>query len=252
MQQRCPLRRLVRGPRDNPGAHRVRSRNEVFIDVVHMLPQIFGASGAERGDGIDVPRDLEHPAPHGREDLLYCPDDSMVERMNRAFGRGFAYTPHDERLDVARLYLNEYTGSRSYLLECFREGRDPGSRSKQMRSDLLGSAGCNPSPSASRHISRVEDGIVMNYDYPIRRSVDIELDCLRPQLDRPLERRNGVFGQGVVRAAVGDREGTGRPAVDQVLLWGFGWERAEPADSCERGKSALTAGVPVRLPNEPG
>lgn len=129
-----------------------------------------------------------------------------------------------------------------------------------MVSDFLSRAGRDQSPATSRHISRVEDGIVMNYDDPIRRSVDIELDCLGAQLDRPVERRNGVLRQSVVRPAVRDRERAGATGVagvagatlDQVSLRDFGWNRAEPINRGERGQSVLTAGPQVRLPIEPG
>lgn len=125
--------------------------------------------------------------------------------------------------------------------------------------DFLCGAGRDQSPATARHISRVEDRIVMNNDDPIRSSVDIQLDCLRAELYRPVERRNGVLGQNVMRPAVRDRERAGVTgaagaggALDQVYLRGFGWNRAERINRGERGQSALTAGPQLRLPIEPG
>jgi hypothetical protein len=53
-------------------------------------------------------------------------------------------------------------------------------------------------------IAGVYDRIVMNDDHTVVGGVDIELDRVGAQLDRPQERRNGVFGQGLVRSPMGD------------------------------------------------
>ncbi len=104
--------------------------DEVSVDVIDVLPQVFGTGRAERRHRIDVARHLEHAAPDRGKDLLYGPDNPVVERMDRALGRGFAYTPDDEWLDVPRLDLNEYHGARSNLLERFSEGGDADAGSK--------------------------------------------------------------------------------------------------------------------------
>lgn len=104
--------------------------DEVCVDVVDVLPQVFGTCRAERCYRVDVPCHLEHPAPDSGKDLLYGPDNPVVERMDRAFGHGFAYTPDDEWLDVPRLDLNEYHGARSNLFERFGEGGDADAGSK--------------------------------------------------------------------------------------------------------------------------
>lgn len=102
----------------------MRARDEIIVDVIDVLPEVLGAGRAERHHRVDVPRHLEHSASDRGKELLDGPDDPVVERVNRAFGRRFAYTPDDEWLDVPRLDLNEYLGPRSNLLERFREGRD--------------------------------------------------------------------------------------------------------------------------------
>ncbi len=96
-----------------------------------------------------------------------------------------------------------------------------------MRFDLLTRSIRDNDSSAARHISRVENGIVMNDHYPVRGPVDIELDCLGAQLDSPFERRNRVFGQGVVCPAVGDRDGAwvGARGLGQGFLGGSGRKR---------------------------
>lgn len=93
-----------------------------------------------------------------------------------------------------------------------------------MRLDLLTRSIRDGDSSASRHISRVEDGIVMNDHYPVRGPVDIELDCLGAELDGPNERRNRVFGQGVVCPPMGDcdRAGVGAGRLGQGFLGGSG------------------------------
>jgi hypothetical protein len=46
----------------------------------------------------------------------------------------------------------------------------------------------------------------MNDYYSVRGRMNIELDCIRSQLNRPQEGRYRVFGQGIVCAAVRDFE----------------------------------------------
>lgn len=101
----------------------------------------------------------------------------------------------------------------------------------------------------SRHVSRVENGIVMNDHYTVRRPMDVELDRLGAQLDGSRECRNRVLGQRVMRSAVGDSEWGA--ALDQVFLGGAGREKAEPIKRGGPGQSALTLALPARLPNQP-
>lgn len=244
-----PLGCIVRRPGDDSGADRMRAGDEVFVDVVDLLPQIFRAGIAKRCDRVNVARNLEHPAPDGGKDRLHGPDDPVVERVDRAFGPRFAYTPHDERLDVGRLDLNEYYGPRSNLLERFREGRDANAGSKRMSFDLLSGTRSDAKATASRHASRVENGIVMHHHYPVRRCMDVKLNRFGAELDGSHECRNRVLGQRVVRSAVGDSDWGA--ALDQVFLGGAGREKAEPIERGGPGQSALTLALPARLPNQP-
>lgn len=67
-------------------------------------------------------------------------------------------------------------------------------------------SGGNPDSVGSRHISRVEHGIVMNDYNPVTARVHVELHRLRSELDRPFERLDAVFRCRVMGAAVGDSE----------------------------------------------
>jgi hypothetical protein len=65
----------------------------------------------------------------------------------------------------------------------------------------------------------------MNDHYPVRGCVDIELDCIRPQLDRLQEGGQRVFGQVIVCATVRDSE-RGTTALVQDFLRTFALGKA--------------------------
>lgn len=100
-----------------------------------------------------------------------------------------------------------------------------------------------------RHISRIEDGIVMDDYNPVRGRAHIELDRVGAELDRALERRDGILGQCVVGAPVRDREAC-ETAFGQVFLGGLQWERGQRTGGAEPGQSALTPTPLPRLLNE--
>lgn len=51
---------------------------------------------------------------------------------------------------------------------------------------------------------RVDDRIVVNDDDPVASRVHVELDPVRPELDRSLEARYRILGMSLVRPAVRD------------------------------------------------
>jgi hypothetical protein len=57
-----------------------------------------------------------------------------------------------------------------------------------------------------RHTSRIEHGIVMNYNNAVARRMHVELDPLGAELDCAGKGRDRVFGERFVRPAVGDSE----------------------------------------------
>jgi hypothetical protein len=54
---------------------------------------------------------------------------------------------------------------------------------------------------------RVDDGIVVNDDDPVASRVHVELDAIRPELDRALEGGDRILGMSLVCPAVGDTLG---------------------------------------------
>lgn len=70
---------IIRRPRDNARANRMRTAHQIFVDVVDVLPEIFGSRCDERSDWIHVPRDLEHTAADSREYLLDVQHDAMIK-----------------------------------------------------------------------------------------------------------------------------------------------------------------------------
>lgn len=66
---------------------------------------------------------------------------------------------------------------------------------------------------------RVDDRIVVNDDDPVASRVHVELDAVRPELDRSLEARYRILGMSLVRPAVGDTLGRlAASACGQVFL----------------------------------
>ena len=203
--ERGPLRLVVGCPRNDTCSQRVSRFHELLVYIVDMLPEVLGADRAQGCNWIHVPGHLEHSAANRRKDPLYRSDDTVVKGVNRAARRGFAYAPYDERLDVRRLDLDVSYRALADLFESFRQGRDRCSGNERVPPQLWCRCRRDAYPGASRHISRIEDGIVMNDYDAIGRSVNVQLDTVGPELESPPERRNRVFGQTVVGAPVRDR-----------------------------------------------
>jgi len=126
--------------------------------------------------------------------------------MNGAFGAGFANTPDDEGLDVSCLDLYESHCSCANCVECFPQGGNRDVPAQGMRIHDTEVCVGDGDASGLRHISRMEDRIVMNHNYSIARRMHVELDSLGAQLERALKGRNRVFGKRFVRATVRDPE----------------------------------------------
>jgi len=109
-------------------------------------------------------------------------------------------------------------------------------------------------PGTARHISRIEDRIVMNHHHPVRGPVNVQLDRPGAQLDGPLEGGNRVFGQAIMRPAMRDGDRVAGKTRADGLIQGFlgriGAEKAEPMNCGGWGQSALTPLGSARLPNE--
>ena len=100
---------------------------------------------------------------------------------------------------------------------------------------------------------RVNDRIVVNYDYAIASRVDIELNTFRPELDGALKRPDRVLGMSLVRAPVGDALGwVAAAACGQAFLSvvALSLMSAKDMSATGQGQSALTAGSLKRLPDE--
>jgi hypothetical protein len=193
----------------------VRRRDEILIDVIDVLPQIFGSGFAERRNRVEMPRNLEHAASDRGKYFLHRPDDAMVERVNGAIRPRLADASYDMWLDVPRLYLDENRRPRSDRFERLRQRRKGDVRGERVGSQLIKTRGGNWDCRAFRHTFRIETRIVMNYHHPIAGRMHVQLDGLSPQIEGLLERRYAVFGQGIVGAAVGNPEWCGA-AVGQL------------------------------------
>src|SRR5688500_2996622 len=180
-----------------------------------MLPQIFRSSFSERRNGVEMSSNLQYAASDRWEYFLHGPHDAMVERVDGAVRPRLTDASYDMRLDVPRLYLDEYRGPRSDRFERLRQSRNGDTWSEWIGSQLIKTRGGNRDCRTFRHTFRIETRIVMNYYHPIAGRMHIQLDGLSPQIEGALERRYAVFGQGVVRAAVGNPEWCGA-AVGQL------------------------------------
>jgi len=92
-------------------------------------------------------------------------------------------------------------------------------------------------------------------DHSIARGMHVQLDSIGAQLDRALERRNGVFRMRIMRAPMGDFFGGGASSPGQEFLGvvALGTMSAKHTGAPEAGQSpfpALTEDLPARLPFE--
>jgi hypothetical protein len=209
VSQRLPLIGVVSGPGDDSGVDGVRARNELFIDVRNLLPQILGPSGDERSDRIDVTRDLQHAGSHRWEDALHRFDDAMVERVDGALRFALADNAHHERLDARRLYLDINPDIRAQRIEYRRERRNLDVLGKPEFADLRGR---QLSDGTGRESGRIYDRVVVDDDGSVFGGVDVELDRIRAQLDGANESRNRILGQRLMSTTVGDSFGRVAPA----------------------------------------
>ena len=92
------------------------------------------------------------------------------------------------------------------------------------------------------------------YDHhAVARGMHVELYGVGAQLDGLLERRDGVLGQAVMRAPVGDRLGDwSLVTLRSVGPHGsnFGYDDREAMSPARRGQPSLTDRGPERLPDE--
>lgn len=193
----------------------MRRRDQILIHVIDMLPQIFGSSFAERRYGIEMSSNLQYAASDRREYFLHRSDDAVIERVDGAVRPRLTDASYDMRLDVPRLYLDEYRRPRSDRFERLRQRRNGDTWSESVRSQLIKRRGGDRDCGTLRHAFRMNNGIVMNNHYAIAGRVHIQLDGLSAKVERPLERGYAVFGQRVVGAAVGNSEWCGT-AVGQL------------------------------------
>ena len=70
-----------------------------------------------------------------------------------------------------------------------------------------------------RLILGVDLGVVMDHQRPVSCRVNVELDGVRPQLDRAQKRRDRILGKSLMRPAVGDLLGGLSARWPQVSLW---------------------------------
>lgn len=117
------------------------------------------------------------------------------------------------RLNVPRLYLDEDGCPGSDRVERFRQRRDGDARGELVSPQLVKRGQSDRGAGISRHASRMDHGIVMHYNHPIARRVNIELHGVGAESERALKRGYRVFGQGVVGAAVGNPERRGGGAA---------------------------------------
>ena len=199
--QSFPVLGVVGRPGNDSRVHGVRAGDEILVDERHLLPQVLRSHREERGHRIDVTRVLQHSGPHCRENALNSLDDAVVERVYGAGGVAFTDHAHDERLDAERLDL-DVDGDISP--NCIKNGGERRDLDILIQSELSELVISELGDAMTREAIRVDDRIVVHDDGAIARCVDVELDCLGPQLDAAEEGRDRVLWQELVGPPVGD------------------------------------------------
>ena len=204
-----PLVGVVRCPRNDSGADRVRSRHQLFVDERHFLPEILCSTRNERRHGVDVARIFQHARSHRRENRFYGFDNAMVERVDGAGGVVLANDAHDERLDARRFDFDVNRGINANDIEDSSERWNLYVLRQSKISEL---GGRQFGDCARRESGRVHNRVVMNDYNSVAGGVDVELDRFGPQLQGAQESGNGVLGQGLMRPSMRDLFGQGSPS----------------------------------------
>ena len=202
--QSFPLLGLVRGPRDDPRTNRVRPLDDLFVNRIDFLPEVFRGRSDKRSGRINVTRDLENARSHCRKDRFHDPDDAVIERMNRAACFGFAKTTRHQRLDVLRLDLHVDSGPVANGIEGFRKRWNARSVSERELLELRCRELSDGLVRRPLRMPGVDYRIVVNHDNPVMGRVHIQLNSIGSELDGALEGSERVLGMGLVRAPVSD------------------------------------------------
>ena len=199
--QGFPVVGVVGRPGNYSRVDRVRARDEVLVDERDLLPQILRSHQKERGHRIDVTRVLQHSGANRRENALDSFDDTVVERVDGTVGIAFANHAHDERLDAGRLDL-DVDGNIS--TDCIENCGERGDLDVLVQSELPELVVAELGDAMAREAVGVDDRIVVDDDGAVAGCVDVELDCLGPQLDGAEKCRDRILWQELVRPPVGD------------------------------------------------
>lgn len=194
-----PLR--ISSPGDHSGADLVCARDEVFVDERNLLPEVLGAGGFERRDGIDVTAHLENAGANGGKDAFDIVNDAVVERMHGAIRRRLAYRAQHQRLDARPFDLDvderAIADGAQHVFQCGNLDVLLEPKSGELGEAHVGDA-------AKGVVGRIDEGIVVNDHFSVRGRVHVELDCIGAELDRPHESGDRILRKRLVGAAMGD------------------------------------------------
>jgi hypothetical protein len=125
----------------------------------------------------------------------------MVESVHSAPRAGLPNAPHYQWLDVSRLDFDiNHRPITNSIENLFERGNFNAVRQWEAANLRCGEIGY----SGSRRLRRVYDRIVVHNDDAVARGVDVELDRVSSELDRPEKSWYRILRQRLVRTAVGD------------------------------------------------
>ena len=199
--QDSPVIRIVCGPRDALGVGRVRPSDQLLVDERDLLPEILRSGSDEGCHRIDVTAADQHARSQSREDVPHGLDDTMVEGVYGAVGSGFSDAPDNQGLDILRLDLHVYHCSIANRVENRVQSRDLDSLG-QWKASEIGHRELGDSRGA--RAGRVYYRVVVDDDRTVFCAVDVQLDRVGAQVDRPKEGRNRVLGKRLVCTPVRD------------------------------------------------
>src|SRR6266404_7009460 len=222
---------------------------QFFIDERHLLPKVLCPSSDERGYRIDVTRYFENTSSNGGENPPHGFDNAMIESVHSAPRAGPPNAPHYQWLDVSRLDFDiNHRPITDSIENLFERGNFNTVRQWETANLRCGEIGYPGSRRRQRAHGRI---VVHNHD-AVARGVDVELDRVSSELDRPEESWYRILRQRLVRPTVGDLFGLGarlRMSQGFLRVVVLGTMSAKHMSAIRRGQSALTAGLWQRLPD---
>jgi len=222
----------VDSPRDDPAARGMHRADQLGIDHLPVRPDVQRPGLAHAGGDISWSAIEEEAAPQLGRQVAEAANRVMIKAVHGAPGRHgrSANLLGDGLFDSHSLELDKQLGASLHHGERFREGGNERHAANGKSLQFFEGERIDPAPGeASARRGRARHRVMMHDDFPVARAVDVDLDAIGTEFERPEKRRKRVLRALARRTTVGDEQGdaglrVGRPRLR--ISRHSSWERS--------------------------